>query len=360
MVQQAAHRADTLMVSLHTLSMRSPHGAQRLRGRVRGRLVPEFRPGGKNRRPRVSLFGAVLFVLVVSTATAIASVSPWWVPGYLMLVVMIFVAPPKRQAPSSASESGGEPETAGIGETRRGLRVDHAGEADHLRSASLADPDPRTVESLESMSSAPEQNGVGAVKRRSRTRARRAAKPAREPVTDASPVAWIQVGPGKFVRVEQGVQAAHSPAHSDDRVLESVAEEHGIAPSAFSTAPEHDSSGITSHHDVPEEAGHSVAEIAGRAESAEPSSAAQADSAGFLASPRASRQWVNRIQRGTVRTAPRGSRASSRRLNRNLRKSRLWARPYAPNVSVRDRALRAFGRVPHVQHTLRTRSPPCY
>ena len=55
-----------------------------------------------------------LFVLVASTAMAIASISLWWVPVYLIAVVVVFVTPAKRQASSTVSESGVGSDADGI------------------------------------------------------------------------------------------------------------------------------------------------------------------------------------------------------------------------------------------------------
>ena len=46
-------------------------------------LCQGCRPSGANRRPKVTPIEVGLFVLVASTAMAIASVSLWWIPVYL-------------------------------------------------------------------------------------------------------------------------------------------------------------------------------------------------------------------------------------------------------------------------------------
>ena len=249
-------------------------------------------PAVDNRRPRLTPIGAGLFVLVVSTTLAIASVSLWWVPVYLVLLVVIFVTPPKWQFPSICVKNGLESDPVGTAAPGSGLRVDCDDGADEIRSLSQFDSDQTNVETTESTDSNPHLTVAGTTKRRGRVRARKAAKPANEPVTDSVPVAWIQVGPGKFVRVEDGIQSAdpapteevaaraypatENPAGatsaasaqteppveqesfttsgafpgdvepilvSDDRVSESVTEEHGIAPSAFSLTTGYDSLG---------------------------------------------------------------------------------------------------------------------
>ena len=389
------------MATSRTPNMRPVHGAQRLRGRVRGRLASRFRANDGYRRPRVTLIGTGLFALVVSTAWAIAAVSLWWVPVYLALLVLIFVTPPRRKSPPSVSKAGVECDTAGIALLSSGLRVDCGDGMDELRSLSQFDSDLTSVEPTESTDSIPNLTMTGTPKRRGRVRARKAAKLVSEPVTDTSPVAWMQVGPGKFIRVEGGIQTANSarteevaareypatetpavaPAEaepldeqdsfaspganpgdvepipvSDDHVLESIAEEHGIAPSDFSLAPGYDSSAKASDRELPDEVNHSPAETA------EPDGVlppAQTDLDRLLWQPRASRTWLSPIQRGIVRTTPRVNQASSRRMIRTFPNPRLLVgTSYAPNVSRRNAARRASGRMLHVQQTLRTRSPP--
>jgi hypothetical protein len=331
-------------------------GAQRLRGRVRGRLVSRFQPGGDNRRLRVTPIGTGLFVLVASTTLAIAFVSIWWVPAYLGLLVLIFVTPPSWHPPSSASESGVESDTAGIADLGRDLRMDSADGLDEIRSISQFDLDPTIVDPTESSVSNPDVSTGGAAKRRGRVRARKPTNPANEPVTDSLPVVWIQVGPGKFVRVEGGIQTA-DPARTS--VSESVTEEHGIAPSAFSLTTEIDSSVEASGHDLPgqlDQPEDQTANPAGSGSSWSPDSAVLGPQ---LCQPGVVRRWVKRIQRGIVRTLPRVDRLSSRRIASSSPKPWLQVGPsYALNVSRHDAACRAFRRMRHVQRIIRTRSPP--
>jgi hypothetical protein len=336
----------------------------------------------------VTLIGAGLFVLVVSTTWAIASVSLWWVPVYLALLVVIFVMPPRRQFPSSASKSGVESATVDIADSGSGLRVDCGDGMDEVRSLNQFDTDLLNLESTELMDSDANLTAVGTAKRRGRVRARKVAKPASEPVPDSFPVAWIQVGPGKFIRVEGGIQVADSapaaPAQtepleeqepypssgaspgdlepipvSDDRARKSVTEEYGIAPSAFSLVTACDSLAKPSD-DLPDKANQDDAETAAPDELGGQLPPTEGTHARLLWQPGTSRRWVSRIQRGIVGTAPRVSRASWRRVIRTAPNSRvLVGTSYAPNMSIHDAASRAFGRMLHVQHTLRPRSPPC-
>ncbi len=397
------------MTTLRTPNMRPAHGAQRLRGRVHGRLVSRFMAGGRNRRPRVTLIGAGLFVLVVSTTWAIASVSLWWVPVYLALLVVIFVTPPRWQFPSVASKSGLESDLVGTEAPGSGRRVDCGDGVDELRSLSQFDSVQTNVETAESTGSNPHLTTAGTTKPRGRIRARKAARPASEPVMASIPVAWIQIGPGKFVRVEDGIQSAdptpteevaaraypatENPASatpaasartepsveqesfttsgatsgdveqilvSDDRASESVTEEHGIAPSAFSLATRYDSTAKSSDHDLPDQGDQPEVETAAPAATGGQLPPTQADRARLIWQAGAARRWLSRIQRGIVPMAPRVSRAPLRRLIRSAPNPRhLAGTSYAPNLSRHDAARRAFGRTLHFQHTLRTRSPPC-
>jgi hypothetical protein len=340
----------------HTPNTPAVPGAQRLRGRVRGRLVSRFQPGGDNRRLRVTPIGTGLFVLVASTTLAIAFVSIWWVPAYLGLLVLIFVTPPSWHPPSSASESGVESDTAGIADLGRDLRMDSADGLDEIRSISQFDLDPTIVDPTESSVSNPDVSTGGAAKRRGRVRARKPTNPANEPVTDSLPVVWIQVGPGKFVRVEGGIQTA-DPARTS--VSESVTEEHGIAPSAFSLTTEIDSSVEGSPDELLDQLEHPQTQTADPAESDSTCLSDSADLGPPLCRPGVSRTWVKRIQRGIVRTIPRVNRVSTRHNTPASPNPRLRVGPsYALNVSRHDAAFRAFGRVLHVQNIIRTRSPP--
>jgi hypothetical protein len=397
------------MVTSHTPNTQPMHGAQRLRGRVRGRLVSRFRSGGENRRPRVTPIGAILFVLVASTTLAIASVSFWWVPVYLVLLVLIFLTPPRWQPSSSASVSDAESDTVEIAGLAPGLRVDTADGPDEIRSVSQFDSDSANVDVTVALDSNPDVITGGAAKRRGRVRARKVTNPASGPVKNSLPVAWIQVGPGKFVRAEGGIQTADiaqteeidarvlpatvppaettsaAPAQteppaelnsftspgasppgevgpisvSNDGVSGPVIEEHGIAPSAFNLTPLFESSVEASDQDLPGQVDQPEVTTAGPAEPGTSSLPGSADLRIPLCQPGVARKWVRRIQRGIVRTGPRVNRVSGRGITPNSPNPRLpFGSSCALNVARHDAASRAFGRVLHVQRIIRTRSPP--
>ena len=235
-------------------------------------------------------------------------------------------------------------------------------------------------------------------------RARKTAKTAVEPTPSSTPVTWIQVGPGKFVRVEGRVLTAHaaqfqevatdvssetntpgdvppalsllaeplveqeppgtpettlgvvrSVVESEDRVSGSTVEEYGIAPSAFSATPSALSSVEHVDDDVP-------------AAAADPGS--PADLGGKTS-------WCNggpvrlglllrgvsgrtaRISQGIATGLPRASRLSSRPIFPNGRVPRAsGSSSFAKHARLRQASGRAFGRVVHLQRTRLPRSPP--
>ena len=198
------------MATFHTPNMRPVGEVQRFRPRASDRLMSRLRLSGKNRRPEVTLIEVGLFVLVTSTAMAIASVSIWWMLVYLMVMVALFVTPARWRVASFASESGVESDLVGIVDQDSSLRVDRADGPDELRSLDQFDADLANVDPTGSMDSNPDLIAARATKRRGRVRARKVIIPAHEPMADCRPVAWIQVGPGQFVRVESGNQAAEA------------------------------------------------------------------------------------------------------------------------------------------------------
>jgi len=383
--------------------------AQRLSVKVRGHFASRPRARGNNRRPRFTLIEAGLIVLVVSTAWTIASVSVWWVPVYLALLVTIFSTPRVRQSSLPALDSSAASDGIGTTNLSQGLRVDRADEAEQYRLATPSDADLATSESAESSDPSLDPTDAGTAKpRRGRIRARKASKPAAELVADSLPVAWIQVGPGKFVRIEGGVTAADSaqteestprdiPATetltvetpavtaqaepptvqgplesletspcelgsvivSTDRALGSVTEEYGIAPSAFSLVPRLNSATEDLDCDVPDRIDHPEIEVDVLAGPAGQVLSSAVDPGRLWLQPETSRLWVSRVQRGIVHAVPRLDRASCRRNIRTCPNSRtLVGSWFAPNTSRQNAAHRAFGRMAHVQRTLQPRSPP--
>jgi hypothetical protein len=260
----------------------------------------------------------------------------------------------------------------------------------------------------EPLSSAADVTGDSAAKpRRGRARARKLARSATAPVPEPPPVTWIQVGPGRFVRLEGPVQvsdqtktaeatggvspeadtpvdvapAAPAPAQvlagqdpptpmetspedvalvlaSDDCSEGSSTEEYGIAPSAFCAAP-----AVSNSVERQDVAPGPVAELGAdhgpRVTRSEQSLRRLVDSRRIWSQQATRRTWSRRAKRGMVPPVPAWGQASRRC---DLR-SRAGATPmgwlrFAPNVRKHEAARRAFGRVIHVQRALRPRSPP--
>ncbi len=398
-----------LMTSSRTPNMEPAHAAERLRGRPRGRLLLGVPAGGDNPRSHVNLIGLGLSALVVSTTWAIASVSVWWVPVYLGLLVGIFVTPRRRKSTSSVSTAGGRSGSVGVAELVSGQRVDCGDGIDDIRSLAQFDSGQTNGKPTEPMDFSPNLTTASSDKRRGRVRARKAGKPASESSTHSFPVAWIQVGPGKFVRVEDGIQAVNSapiqetasrvcpatetPAeatptaaaptelpseqesftlsgsscgdvelisHSDDRNAESVTEEHGIAPTAFSLATRYESFGESPDRDLEDEIAPAEVELTQSAEPDIQLPPTQTAPPGLRGQLGASREWTSRIRRGIVLTVPRASRARSQRVTRTSPNPRLLVGTSCSLARTpRDPTRRAFGRVLRLHGMLRTRSPPC-
>ena len=389
----------TRMTTSRAPNARSRPGAERLRVKVRRRQASKLWAGGDGRRPRIMLIETGFFVLVVLTTWVIASVSVWWVPVYLILLVTIFGVPRTRRLRSSASGIETARDAVGIADAGSGLGVDCANGADQLCPVSGSDSDLTRGEWVASSDANPAPIAEGTPKvRRRRVRARKAA-PLTEPVAVSIPVVWIRTGPGKFVRVEDGVQAAHSteiedasarsyPATdipgeaiqavpiqtellaeenppkssgvipgdieqaciSDDRASRSVTEEDGIAPAAFSLASEFNTSVERSEGDRQVQAHGSDVKIAVPAEAGGELPPATASSGRRLRRPGISRTWVAQVQHDLIRAVPHAGRALRRRSIRTAPNPRtLVGSRFAPNILRRDVASRAFGRMPHVQ-----------
>ena len=385
----------TLITTSRTPNARPRPRARWLRVGVRAHLVSGARVGAVGRRLRATGVGAGLVALVGLTAWVVASVSVWSVLVYLALMVLIFVTPPGRRPRATASEVIAESHGAGLS---RGVRVDCVDGVDQHHSVAEPVSGSVTTELTEPPGSSPDSVGSSTAKpRQGRIRARKVTRTAAGPVPDTVRVAWIQVGPGKFVRVEGGIQAfdqvqteevaagpavatpvyapltSTAPAEvlaaqdlptpqetisgdegmvtvSGDSVLGSVTEGIGIAPSAFSPSPPitvlvkglvHDVSGVGAD---PEADPGSMAKLGGQmpGRGAEPGR--------FWSAWRTSRGRRGLLWSGLASTTLRRNRASSRREVRHglQRRRLLWAR-FTPNARRQQAAIRAFGRVAHVE-----------
>jgi hypothetical protein len=186
------------------------------------------------------LLGSALAGLLGATACAVASVSGWLVPVYLLVVVVILAAPrgPRISPPASGPMSGlgklladrdGTPSAHSIarflragliaGRGRRpspapkqGGGARRASDADGP-SATAGEAEPRldAVDDPGALAAGGDDAGPGTLRvdpaataipkpRKSRARSRKTAKPTIEPVADSAPVSWVRVGPGQYVR----------------------------------------------------------------------------------------------------------------------------------------------------------------
>ena len=242
--------------------------------------------------------------------------------------------------------------------------------------------------------------------RRGRVRARKAARTSAEPLPDFPRVAWIQVEPSRFVRVEGGIQAidqaqtketavgaspetdtpvdvpARAPTTTltgqashyplvmlssdvgivracDNCVLGSVTEEYGIAPSAFGPAPLASSSVEDQAQDVsgvfasPEANSGSIANLG-----------CKIPQGGADAEPFWLYRWRSSGRTGQVVPSMASAmaglvRASAQRNIQAGPKRRTLTRDwFASNARRQQASRRAFGRTAHVECALRPRSPP--
>ena len=246
-----------------------------------------WRVAASRHRPRTIMLRTGLAVLMCLTTWVVASVSAWMVPLYLALMALIFVTPRNQHQLPVLSKRRANLVSNEEASSDRRLSIASAGEADILQLADCPIAEAATDESaVDVTSSAPDPVGASPVKQlRGRTRTRKTGKSAAETASVLPPVAWVRVGPGKFVRADIATHpidqvqphaqsdlcvAGASPAAdsgarmlpvsmdtaqaveeqqncgpldttdsnpgavvvSDENVLGSATEEHGIAPSA--------------------------------------------------------------------------------------------------------------------------------
>ncbi len=380
------------------------------RDHVRTHFVVGKPAGTDGSQPKAARVGLGLVALVILTSSAVASVSVWWVPAYLALMVLIFVTPQRHRQPVQGrkpSEISANLEASDFAEE---LAIDRMAEGEQIpiavRWPSVLSADESSPESVNSRT---DTTGTGGMKpRRSRSRVRKVAKSTTDPVPEFTPATWIQVRPGKFVRADTlvhtigkaktGDPSADPPPFTDefaevtaaltapavvqqqqlplepleltptdegtafaleDIVQRPVAEEYGITPSTFGPPPvsssaqglEDDTSSI-----IVEPSGDPTLVVDLNAEAS--GSITDLGSGGLRG--QAFRNHVCRVSRGlSTSTMLDMDRVSSRR---NVReRPRLRAHvgsSFAPNTRLRQAVRRAFGRLPHIQCALRPRSPP--
>ena len=234
------------------------------------------------------------------------------------------------------------------------------------------------------------------------------ARIAPELLPESAPVAWIRVGPGKFVRADvhvhtfdkaqtedtladvqlvtsastEAMQGLTAPAvveqeqlplevleqipddegipiASTDLVRRSVTEEHGITPSTFSPVPQVPMSVDGFEDDVFRAAIEPKADPIPVAD-LDANAPWHSTNRGCLGSPgRTSRTHLGRVARRIASAIRDEVRVPSRRIVRNGPRHRTLIRSlFVPNTCFQQAARRAFGRLPHSERTLRPRSPP--
>ncbi|HEY2155556.1 MAG TPA: hypothetical protein VGH33_07995 [Isosphaeraceae bacterium] len=124
--------------------------------------------------------------LVLGTSAAVAAVAWWLVPPYLALMAFLLLEPAGRRV--SATNPAG-PRSAMSG-----------------ASASAVGPDPAESAGPSDSSASNDAAPAPKARRGGKGRGSRKARPAFEP----APAAWVQVAPGKFVRVEPGSPTGES------------------------------------------------------------------------------------------------------------------------------------------------------
>ncbi len=167
------------------------------------RLLPDEpethpRPTPSRQSPHTSTFSKlwawVLIVMVPATCLALATVSAWWIAPYLGLLAWVLFAPGRKGSREVSPSESAPHSQASTAETSTLPAPATAGEAAGDLSSTV-------------------KEGADATKaRRGRGRSKVRAKliPSSEPPS----VSWIQVGPGKFVRVEGGSPPPESESES--------------------------------------------------------------------------------------------------------------------------------------------------
>jgi len=369
------------------------------------------RPAGTDgSQPKAARVELAVLTLVVLTASVVAWVSPWWVPAYLTLMVLIFVTPRRRRRLVLPREPAQVPADVIAGDLANELRAIPAAEGELIPHAVNWTSVHSADESIRELAGFHTELTVsGATKpRRSRSRARKMARPAVGPLPESSSAKWIRVGPGKFVRADDQIHTV-SEAHAEERIAvlkpltdlsadaipamtelsvseqgqrpfeppgltldnegienasvdlarQSVAKEHGITPSTFGPV----NAAITSvdglEDDVFGVVGESTADSNDAAHLEIIPSRHAVDSRHRGLPGRTSRDRGGLVSHRIVNAIRRGGRVPPRSIVRSGPTCRgLRRSSFVPNTCFREAACRAFGRVSHIERTLRPRSPP--
>ena len=371
----------SLMVTLRTPKKWPRNTARWLRESVRPHLILGTPTDVNTHRSESTRVGLILGMLIGLTSLAVAQISLWWVPAYLALMVFIFVTPRARGRLEPQVVSVDKSAASIRNGSGQELRADQADEGVHTHLAPGSIASPMTSESVtEAGAGELDMTSSGMITpRRTRSRARKAAKPATEHVLEAALPTWVRVGPGKFIRASSSIQvidqaqsegvtapegavsdsfvpeapAFSTPAdtlvmeqdspdlpgmptgkerrtvESDDSTLQSVTEVYGIAPSTFSSISSASSLAESLEEDIPDQAVQSGADC-----DPEPSVGSNLPPDGIdrrrlnlRESTSNSRHF--RFSRGIANAIRRGDRASLRCNVRNGPKRRLPNRSFS-------------------------------
>ena len=211
--QRVAGRTNSVDRDLAPPNVEPSHVTRRVRARADVHRNSGWRAAASRHRPRTIVLRTGFAVLMCLTTWAVASVSAWMVPLYLALMALIFVTPRNQHQLPVLSKRRANLVSDEEASSDRRLTIVSAGEADILHLADRPVAEAATDESaVDVTGSAPDPVGASPVKQlRGRTRTRKTGKSAAETASVLPPVAWVRVGPGKFVR-------ADSATHPIDQV----------------------------------------------------------------------------------------------------------------------------------------------
>ena len=400
----------SLMVTFRTPKAWPRQTARWLREHVRPHSVISSRVDADKHRSQPASAGLVLAMLVGLTTLAVAWVSIWWVPAYLTLMVIIFVVPGARGRPERRAAFVNESAIVVRTDSGQGLRTDSADEGVHNHLTVGSPSSLLTTEtSMETEASPLGSSSSGATKGRRRSRARKAVKPAAEHDLESAAVTWVRVGPGRFVRVNGSIpvidqavseevtsgnlgvtgpllQERPAPSasadmlvteqgspdlpestsgeerrtlSSDDSTTVSIAEVHGIAPSAFSSIPSDSSLAAGSEGRTPERAVLLEAECDPKPHADGNLPPESEDHHKPYPQQNVSDSRFQRFSPRIVNAIRGGNRTRLRRNTQKGLSNRLPNRTFSGANHRRPQALRrAFGRSSQFQRIQRPRSPP--
>ena len=153
-------------------------------------------------------------------------------------MVLIFTAPHGRHASTIVSEAATQCVAIDVVDLGQGQRVTRADGAEEHHPVAGPDSGPTAGDLNNPPDPSLSLASAGTPKiQRGRVRTRKAAKTTAVLTPDSPPVIWIQVGPGKFVRVEGGISAAGTTKAQEVVVDASLAKATPVYSPPMSTAP---------------------------------------------------------------------------------------------------------------------------